>query len=213
MVVGATNHGSDRSREPSSEAARRRERDRWLRRQLIERQLHDGPALRISALTLRLGLLRHREPPDEFTAQRCIDELQDELHAVLEELRDVAAMIYPPLLDEAGLGPALRAVAEQHETPVAVVASGERFGAAAEGAAYFSVAQCLAASPAGTGKMEIVIRRENNELMLAVSGIEPGLANLMDDQTKPLGGSIEVTPLRGTGQPGSSKITARIPCE
>ena len=37
-----------------------------------------------------------------------IDDVQDELHLMLDELRDVAAQIYPPLLKEAGLVPALR---------------------------------------------------------------------------------------------------------
>lgn len=152
------------------------------------------------------------DPPDEQTVQRCIDELQDELHAVLEELREVAAMIYPPLLDEAGLGPALRAVADQHETPIEVVASGERFGPAAEGAAYFALAQCLAAQPAGAGQLEVEVRRENDELMLAVSGIEACHAKLMNDQAGPLGGSVEVISTPDGQLPASSRITARIPC-
>ena len=213
MVFEATNRASDGTRESASEASRRREKDRWMHRRLIERQLHDGAALRISALTLRLGLLRHDAPPDEHTVQRCIENIQDELHATLEELRDVAALIYPPLLDEAGLGPALRAIAEQYETPVAIDASGERFGPAAEGAAYFAVAHCLAALPAGAGQLEVVVRRENNELMLTVSGVEACHAKLMDDQAAPLGGSVEVVTFKNDDHPMPSKITARIPCE
>ena len=213
MVSAATGNASNGPRESSSEACRRREKDRWLRRRCIERQLHDGAALRISALTLHLGLLRHREPLDKDTAQQCVDKLQDELHAVLEELRDVAAMIYPPLLDEAGLGPALRAVADQHGVPIKVVTTGERFGPAAEGAAYFAVARCLAAMPADTTTMEVVVRRENDELMVAVSGVEARHAELIHDQAEPLGGSVEVINVRDGNRSGSSKITARIPCE
>jgi signal transduction histidine kinase len=213
MISAATGNASDGPREPPAEASRRREKDRWLRRRRIERQLHDGAALRISALTLHLGLLRHREPLDEDTAQQCVDKLQDELHAVLEELRDVAAMIYPPLLDEAGLGPALRAVADQLGIPVEVVTSGERFGPAAEGAAYFAVARCLAALPSDAAKAEIVVRRENDELMVAVSGVQACHAELIHDQAEPLGGSVEVVNMRDGDRSGSSKITARIPCE
>lgn len=213
MVSAAANHTGDCPREPPSEASRRREKDLWLGRRRIERQLHDGAALRISALTLRLGLLQHRGPLDEATAQECIDELQDELHAVLEELRDVADMIYPPLLDEAGLGPALRALADQHGIPVEVVAAAERFGPAAEGAAYFAVARCLAALAGGAGGLEIVVRRENCELMVVVSGIETCHAEFIHDEAGPLGGSVEVISMRGGDRPGVGKITARIPCE
>jgi signal transduction histidine kinase len=210
MVSGSTNRANDCPPNPQAEARRRKEKDRWRQRRLLERQLHDGAALRISALTLRLGLLRHRAPPEGAAVQDCIGELQDELHAVLEELRDVAAKIYPPLLDEAGLGPALREVADQLQRPVAVVASGERFGAAAEGAAYFAVARCLAALPAGAQAMKVVVRRENDELLLSVSGFEACHVEHVDDQAWPLGGTVELV---DGDQPGASTITARIPCE
>ncbi len=216
MVPGFLHRDGDGSRKPVAEVCRRKEKEQWLRRRLLERQLHDGAALRISALALRLGLLRNRTlpdgqtGPDGQTVQDCISELQDELHAVLEELRDVAAKIYPPLLDEAGLGPALREVVNQLAAPVAVVASGERFGPAAEGAAYFAVTQCLAARPAGAPSMKVVVRREQDELMLSVSGIEASQAELVNDHAWPLGGTVEVV----TATPsGTSTITARIPCE
>jgi signal transduction histidine kinase len=210
MVSGPTNRAGDCPRDAPAEACRRKEKDRWRRRRLLERQLHDGAALRISALTLRLGLLQHCGPPDAQTVRNCIDELQNELHAVLEELRHVAGQIYPPLLDEAGLGPALREVADQLEIPVAVVTSGERFGAAAEGAAYFAVAQCLASRAAGARAIRVVVQRENDQLMLSVSGVEACHAELMDDQAWPLGGTVDVV----TGdQPGAGTIIARIPCE
>lgn len=194
--------------EPVAEACRRKHQEQWRRRRLLQRQLHDGAALRISALTLRLGLLKHRAAPDGHAVQDCIGELQDELHAVLEELRGVAAEIYPPLLDEAGLGPALREAAPALQAPVAVVASEERFGPAAEGAAYFAAMQCLAAQPAGAQSIKVVIRRENDTLMLSVSGIEAPHAELMDE-ARPLGGTVEVI----TGSPpGANTVIARIPC-
>jgi signal transduction histidine kinase len=210
MVSRSPDSVGDCPREVSAEACRRKEKDRWLRRRLLERQLHDGAALRISALTLRLGLLHHRGPPDGQAVQDCIGELQNELHAVLEELREVAGQICPPLLDEAGLGPALREVADQLQRPVTVVASAERFGPAAEGAAYYAVVQCLAASSGGVQSMKVVIRRENDDLMLSVSGIEARHAELLGDQAWPLGGTVEVV---AGDRPGTGSITARIPCE
>ncbi len=169
--------------------------------------------MRISAVTLRLGILRHRAQSDGQAVQEVIGELQDELHAVLEELRDVAAKIYPPLLDEAGLGPALRETADQLEKPAAVVASGERFGPAAEGAAYFAVAQCLAALPTGAPAVEVVVRRDNDALLLSVSGVEACHAELVDDQAWPLGGTVEVVNGAAGSRPGASTSTARIPGE
>ena len=209
MVSRFSHRVGDGVDEPVAEACRRKYQEQWQRRRLLQRQLHDGAALRISALTLRLGLLEHRAAPGGQAVQDCIGELQDELHAALDELRDVAAQIYPPLLDEAGLGPALREAAAALLVPVAVVASEDRFGPAAEGAAYFAAMQCLAAQPAGAQAIKVVIGRENDTLMLSLSGIAAPDAELMGE-TRPLGGTVEV--LTGS-PPGANTVIARIPCE
>jgi signal transduction histidine kinase len=213
---------------PARDARRRSEREQWLRRRRLERQLHDGAALRISALTLQLGLFRHRVPDAEPDLHASIESLQDELHAVLQELRDVASKIYPPLLDEAGLGPALREAADGIETPVRIDAPADRFGPAAEGAAYFAVIECLAATDAAarepaaqepeaqetaTHAVEVLVRRDTDEqdggvLAVELTGVDVRHAEPMLDQVRRLGGTIDVA-----GGPGTGTITARIPCE
>jgi signal transduction histidine kinase len=210
MVFGSDHRAGDRPHGPPVEACRRQEKDQWVCRRLLERQLHDGAALRISALTLRLGLFRHDVPPEQAALQACLDELEDELHAVLEELRDVSGKLYPPLLDQAGLGPALREVADRTGRPVVIVESGDRFGVAAEGAAYFAVAECLASLPAGAPAVEVVVRRERDELMLSVFGVDARHAHLVDNRARPLGGTVDVV---DGDPPDTSTITARIPCE
>ncbi|WP_433273159.1 sensor histidine kinase [Pseudonocardia xinjiangensis] len=205
---------------PARDARRRAEREQWMRRRRLERQLHDGAALRISALTLQLGLFRHKVPDAEPDLHASIESLQDELHAVLQELRDVAAKIYPPLLDEAGLGPALREVADRMETPVRVDAPADRFGPAAEGAAYFAVVDCLAAVDAAAAEtgaaappVAVLVRRSADEpdgavLTVHLTGADVRHAESMLDQVRRLGGTIDVA-----GGPGPGTITARIPCE
>jgi signal transduction histidine kinase len=210
MVSGFGHPNGDVADDAVAGMCRRKQQDQWLCRRLLQRQLHDGAALRISALTLRLGLLGHRAAPNEHALQDHIGELQDELHAVLEELRDVAAKIYPPLLDEAGLGPALRELAAALRVPVAVVACDDRFGPAAEGAAYFAVMQCLAVQPAGAKPAKVVVRRQNDALMLSIVGVEASHAELVEDEARPLGGTVEVVP---ETPPGTGTIIARIPCE
>ena len=86
-------------------------------------------------------------PTDEQEFQAAVEELQDELHLVLQELRDVAGRLYPPLLDEAGLGPALREAAGRGPAPVRIDAPDERFGPDVEGAVYFAVLGCLPDEP------------------------------------------------------------------
>lgn len=193
---------------PSREARLRTEREQWWLRRSVERQLHDGAALRISALALQLGLLRHRAAKAECDLQDCIDGFQDELHAVLQELRDVSSKIYPPLLDEAGLGPALREAADRLDVPVRVAAPEDRFGPAAEGAAYFAVVGCLEAVPAGCACLDVVVRREDQTLAVDVVGVEARHADAMLGAVRRLDGAIDVA-----GGPGAATITMRIPCE
>jgi hypothetical protein len=182
----------------------------WVRLRHLERQLHDGAALRISALVLRLGMLRHRTPDDEQQFQAAVEAIQDELHLVLQELRDVAGMLYPPLLDEAGLGPALREAAARCPRSVRIDAGTQRFGPAAEGAAYFAVLGCLdAESREGRDDtIEVVVRGENGDgrtLVLLVVGVDPCHASTVHDGVRLLGGTAV------TGETDS--ITVRIPCE
>lgn len=215
-------------------------RRQWTARRDLERRLHDGAALRVSALALQLGLLRHRHPAggpelDGRALATAVDELQDGLHLVLQELRDVAGLLYPPLLDEAGLGPALREAVARCPVPVRIDAPGERFGAAVEGVAYFALLGCLPAAeaedagaspraPAGAAAagsrpfgadggpgshapvIDVVIRRDGDVLVLLVHGVDGCHAGPIDDGVRLLGGSVTV------GGPVPALITVRIPC-
>src|ERR1700712_2281206 len=87
-------HGSGDAAVPAPETDaredRRRHEERWQRRRRLERQLHDGAALRISSLALRLGVLDRDTgavDPDRGARHRDILALQDEVAAALEELR------------------------------------------------------------------------------------------------------------------------------
>ena len=206
-----------RSSAPEDDAARmtlgsesgRRCEERWRRRRGLERRLHDGPALRLSALSLRLGVLRADAPAGDDAWRRGLDEFQEELVTALQELRDVAAAIYPSLLDEAGLGPALRELVRTTGAAARVDAADVRCGTAAEGAAYFASAACLAAAPDADGvrarpDIGIRLRVENDDLVLTLSGVDPDHRRLVLDEAAPLGGSAELT--------GPAEITARFPC-
>ena len=185
---------------------RRMAQRQWAARRDLERRLHDGAALRVSALTLRLGLLSHLHPDDAQDLRAAVEGLQDELHLVLQELRDIAGRLYPPLLDEAGLGPALREAAGRFAAPVRIDAPDERFGPDVEGAVYFAVLGCL---PDGTATpVEVVIRREADVLRVLVSGVDACHAGTIHDGVRLLGGTVAT----GESPAGDALITVRIPC-
>ncbi len=184
----------------------RRSADRWRDRQTLERRLHDGPAQRLSALTLRLGVLRADAPgrDGDEAWHRGLDVFQSELESALEELREVAGALYPPLLDEAGLGPALRELVTATGAVARVDVADVRCGTAAEGAAYFAVAGCLAAAEHGATEIGIHVRVENDDLVLTLTGVDPDQCRPVLDEAAPLGGCAELT--------GPAEITARFPC-
>jgi signal transduction histidine kinase len=185
---------------------RRMAQRQWAARRDLERRLHDGAALRVSALTLRLGLLSHLHPDEAQDLRVAVEGLQDELHLVLQELRDIAGRLYPPLLDEAGLGPALREAAGRYAVPVRIDAPDERFGPDVEGAVYFAVLGCL---PDGTATpVEVVIRREADVLHVLVSGVDACHAGTIHDGVRLLGGTVAL----GESPAGDALITVRIPC-
>ena len=125
---------------------------------------------------------------------------------MLQELRDIAGRLYPPLLDEAGLGPALREAAGRCAVPVRIDAPDERFGPDVEGAVYFAVLGCL---PDGTATpVEVVIRREADVLRVLVSGVDACHAGTVHDGVRLLGGTVAV----GESPAGDALITVRIPC-
>ncbi len=111
-------------------------------RHRLERDLHDGAQQRLTAIQLKLGLARERVPDGELGTE--LDELASEAVAAAAELRALAHGIYPALLNDAGLAPALRSFASGATIPIRVVDRGiERAPAGTELAIYFCVLEAL----------------------------------------------------------------------
>jgi hypothetical protein len=187
---------------------RQSERDRWLRRLRLQRRLHDGASLQISALVPQLGVVRKRLADDEDGVRRSIDDLQDQLHTVLQELREVSREIYPPLLDQAGLGPALGEFADRVAVPLRVRAPAERLSPDVEGAVYFAVTECLALLEDGGTPADVVLCRDGDVLVVSLGGVPTVHAPQVLSHIRALGGEVSVA-----GAPDSGTITMRIPCE
>ncbi len=90
-------------------------------RRKIERNLHDGAQQQLIALAIQLGLLEDAAGDPDSVRQLAI-ELKNELQAALDDLRDLARGIYPPLLADQGLVAALQAQARKAPLPVMIEA-------------------------------------------------------------------------------------------
>jgi Histidine kinase len=91
-------------------------------RRRLERNLHDGAQQDPVALAIKVRLGVASE--DLAQAKEIFGELQADAAGALENLRDLARGIYPPLLADLGLAAALGAQASKSPLPVTVEADG-----------------------------------------------------------------------------------------
>ena len=91
-------------------------------RRKIERNIHDGAQQQLVALTVKLRLAQGLVAKDAAKAESMLADLQAETQTALEDLRDLARGIYPPLLADKGLMTALEAQARRAAVPTTVEA-------------------------------------------------------------------------------------------
>ncbi len=110
-------------------------------RQALERDLHDGAQQRLVALALAIRLARrHAEDP---SLDAGLAQAEDELRAAVVDLRQVAHGLFPTVLADEGLGPALEALSEYIHRLIPRELPQRRFDAAVESAAYFATREAL----------------------------------------------------------------------
>jgi signal transduction histidine kinase len=188
-------------------------------RRRLERDLHDGAQQRLLSLGLALQLARGQLGPDANGAAEILAEADGELHAALEDLRELAHGIHPAVLTEQGLGPALQTLAERSPVPVTIVELPDgRLPAPAEAAAYFLVSEALAniVKYARASRARVSVARVNGGVLVevdddGVGGADPergsGLRGL-SDRVHALDGKLEVESPPGRG----TRLHAEIPC-
>jgi len=189
-------------------------------RRRLERNLHDGAQQDLVALAIKLRLAGAAADEDPAQAKEIIGELQADAAAALENLRDLARGIYPPLLADLGLVAALNAQARKSPVPVAVEADGVgRLPQDTEAAVYFCCLEALQnmAKYARATQARIRLQAEDGTLCFTVSddgagydarrtAMGSGQRN-MADRLAALDGRLEVRSAPGQG----TVVTARVP--
>ncbi|HYB88129.1 MAG TPA: histidine kinase [Streptosporangiaceae bacterium] len=189
-------------------------------RRRLERNIHDGAQQDLVALAIKLRLAGVTVDEDPAQVKEILGELQTDTVATLENLRDLARGIYPPLLADLGLAAALNAQASKSPVPVTVDADGiGRFGQDTEAAVYFCCLEALQniAKYAHASSARICLLAQNGTLRFTVSDdgvgydarhtpLGSGQRN-MADRLAALGGRFEVQSSPGHG----TTITAQLP--
>jgi PAS domain S-box-containing protein len=77
-------------------------------RRNVARELHESAGQSLAALKMTLGRLREALPGKNGRARDLVGSATELAEAAIREVRTVSYLMHPPLLDEAGLAPALR---------------------------------------------------------------------------------------------------------
>lgn len=189
-------------------------------RRKLERDIHDGAQQRLAALGLGLRLAHDRAAAiGDPGLVSSIEEASGQLKEALSELRQLAQGIHPAVLGRAGIGAALRSLAEVSPVPVEIVeAPSARYSEAVEAAVYFCVSEALAnvTKHARASHVSVLVRQQGDELLVRVSDDGVGGADTargsglvgMGDRIAVLGGRLELSSPQGRG----TVISALIPC-
>ena len=189
-------------------------------RRRIERNLHDGVQQQLVALNVQLGLLGKIADRDPSKVPAMTEQLQSRAVEALEDLRDLARGIYPPLLADQGLAAALQAQARKAAVPTTVVYDGVgRYDRAVEAAVYFcalealnNVAKYAQASTATIelaqhdGRLRFTVRDDGDGFDPSATAYGTGLQG-MADRLDAIAGSVTIESRPGEG----TAVTGTVP--
>jgi signal transduction histidine kinase len=131
-----------------------------------------------------------------------------EAQTALQELRQLAQGIFPAILAEAGLEPALETLADGASLPVEIRGAAEgRYPAPVEMAAYVLVTEALEdAASRGATRVSVDAVREDGRLLVTVEDDGTDRTASIEsaaDRIGAVGGTLDVRPTR---------LRANIPC-
>jgi signal transduction histidine kinase len=179
----------------------------------VERALHDGVQQDLTGVSVRLQLLRRLLPGDAADATELLDEIIQAVRVAADEIRRLAAEIYPSLLELWGLGPALRdatAVSGGRAT-LETVRLG-RYPPEIELAAYRLCLATLGSAADTDTSIAIHIEEREQSLRLAIDGPQSAVLReseqlaLARDRIQTLGGVFSVSQ-----RAGGAHLAAMLP--
>ena len=189
-------------------------------RRRLERNIHDGAQQQLVALAVKLRLVDAAIDRDVAAAHDLLATLQEDTTTTLEDLRDLARGVYPPLLADQGLEAALEAQARRSPVPVHVRADGVgRLPVEVEAAVYFSCLEGLqnVAKYAEATEVDVALARVNGHVEFSVRDDGRGFDTEaitygtglqgMADRLAALDGDLQVTSAPGRG----TSIAGRVP--
>ncbi len=176
----------------------------------LERNLHDGAQQRLVSLALRLRMTREEVPAELASVRADLDRATEELVECVEDLREIAHGLHPPILSKGGLAPALRTLARRSAVPMDVhIETESRYPPTVEVAAYYAVSEALTntARYAAASRAELSVAEQDGALRVTARDNGKGGADArrgsgltgLRDRIEALGGTIEILSPVGQG--------------
>jgi signal transduction histidine kinase len=181
-----------------------------VERRRLERDLHDSAQQRLLALSYDLRLARSGADSDsDAELIAVLDAAVDETATALDQLRELAHGIYPAILTEAGLAPALATLADEAPLPVEFGdVTPARHPAVVETTTYLTIAEAIDdAARRGATFLSACVRCADDRLVVRLEDDGARRTSHLQelaDRIGALGGSLEV---------GDTTLRAEIPCE
>jgi signal transduction histidine kinase len=186
----------------------------------LERDIHDGAQQQLVALGVKMRLMETVIERDPGKAHELLDQLQTDTTDALENLRDLARGIYPPLLADKGLTAALEAQGRKTAIPVVIEPDGVgRYAREIESTIYFCVLEALQNVGKYADAHRVLVRLHEDHGLLAFEvsddgvGFDPGTVGDgtglrgMADRVEAVGGTFELRSAPGRG----TTIGGRLP--
>jgi signal transduction histidine kinase len=186
---------------------------REVQRQRVVQLIQQRVETRLEAADLRLAEIERVLSDDPDEALECVDDLIEQCGHSLDALRDLARGIFPAVLAERGVMPALDAYLLQAALPLRVELDGDsdRVEPRAEATVYFCVVQALA--NAGTyapgSDVRVRVTVADGQLEFSVVDDGPGVdparlaqgADVQDmrDRVEAIGGRFDARSAPGAG--------------
>ncbi len=198
--------------------------DRERRR--IAGDLHDGPVQELAGLAMRLSAVA--ESTSDPAAREALDDAAASTRASIRTLRSAVVGVYPPNLQQAGLGPALSdltARLQQEGLEVSLrVDPPDGFGPELDALLYRACQEGLrnVEAHAGATRVEVTVRRDGDRAVLEVAddgrGVRPeevsaaregghvGIS-ILEELVRDAGGTLTLAP----GDAGGTVMRVEVP--
>ena len=194
-------------------------------RRRIERDIHDGAQQQLIALAVNLRVARELAQQDPAASRELLRQLGGDVRDTLEDVRALAHGIYPPLLLDSGLAPALRAAAARAAIDVQIeIGTLGRHPADVEASVYFCCLEALqnaAKHAGGAACASLRVSAGSGLVRFEVAddgvGFDPaspsdhgaGLQG-MADRLGAVGGALTVASCPGRGTRISGSVPSRL---